>query len=224
MGWAWVVLSSLAVTAYFITPYATGTLTELAGRGVGLASTYADRPGPVQAAFYLHVIASGLALAVGPFQFSRRLRRRSPRTHRWTGRVYVLAVISGGAAGLVISAASSVAILGFFGFGSLAVLWTWTTWRGYREAAHRRDFRSHQAWMIRSFALTYAAVTLRLWLSTLILIQLPFTDGDFQEVFDTAYAPLPFLCWLPNIVVAEILIRRRGLPALRLDTSRAMAS
>jgi hypothetical protein len=31
--------------------------------------------------------------------------------------------------------------------------------------------------MVRSFALTYAAVTLRLWLVALIFVQLPFLSG-----------------------------------------------
>jgi hypothetical protein len=33
-------------------------------------------------------------------------------------------------------------------------------------------------------------------------------------VFANAYAPVAFLCWLPNIVIAEVIIRRRGLPSL----------
>ncbi|GAA1010391.1 hypothetical protein Aple_028520 [Acrocarpospora pleiomorpha] len=64
----------------------------------------------------------------------------------------------------------------------------------YRAARERR-FREHQAWMIRNFALTYAAVTLRAALPVLILLQLPF-----------------------SIVVAEILISRRGLPGVRMST------
>jgi hypothetical protein len=77
--------------------------------------------------------------------------------------------------------------------------------------------------MIRNFALTYAAVTLRLWLGVLIAVQLPFVHGPnpFDHMSTTAYAPLPFLCWLPNIVIAELMVRRRGLPALRMTTTRA---
>ncbi|NUK82752.1 DUF2306 domain-containing protein, partial [Streptomyces lunaelactis] len=75
-----------------------------------------------------------------------------------------------------------------------------------------------QAWMIRNFALTYAAVTLRLWFGVLIFAQVPFAHGadPFDAILEQAYAPLPFLCWLPNIVIAELMIRRRGLPALHL--------
>ncbi|WP_329246140.1 hypothetical protein [Actinoallomurus sp. NBC_01490] len=59
--------------------------------------------------------------------------------------------------------------------------------------------------MVRSFALTYAAVTLRLWLVALIFVQLPFLSGPdpAQIARDNAYAAVPFLSWLPNLVIAE---------------------
>jgi hypothetical protein len=50
-GWACVALSSIAIAAYFVGQYASGTLTELAGQEVGLASTYADRAWPIHVAF-----------------------------------------------------------------------------------------------------------------------------------------------------------------------------
>jgi len=78
----------------------------------------------------------------------------------------------------VMSFVSSVAFDGFFGFGSLAVLWASTTYRGYR-AARNRDFASHQAWMIRSFALTFAAPTLGSGYSS-SYVQLLFGHGVSQ--------------------------------------------
>ncbi|MET7303253.1 hypothetical protein [Embleya sp. NPDC005575] len=54
--------------------------------------------------------------------------------------------------------------------------------------------------MHRAFAFTYAAVTLRLWLVVLV----PMTD------FDQAYRVVPFLCRVPNLIVVELLLRRRG--------------
>ncbi|MFK0043593.1 DUF2306 domain-containing protein [Streptomyces sp. NPDC090741] len=220
-SWAWVVLSSLAITGYFVGQYAQGTLDSLAQQHVGLADTYASRALPIRMAFYVHIVSAGLALALGPWQFSQRLRRRI-RVHRGIGRAYLASVAVGSLSALVMSFFNSVGLLGFFGFGALAVLWGWTAWRGYK-AVRERDIRSHQAWMIRNFALTYAAVTLRLWFGVLILAQVPFAHGPdpFDAILAQAYAPLPFLCWLPNIVIAEFMIRRRGLPALHLMTPPA---
>src|SRR3981081_882212 len=139
---------------------------------------------------------------------SRKAQASAPlniKVHRWIGRVYITAVWLGSAAAFVMSFFSSVAIDGFFGFGSLAVLWASTTYRGYR-AARNRDFASHQAWMIRSFALTFAAPTLRIWLGTLISVQLLFGHGvSGAQAFQNAYLVLPWFCWLPSIVVADII-------------------
>ena len=72
--------------------------------------------------------------------------------------------------------------------------------------------------MMRGFALTYAAPTLRLWLFALLIPQL-LLGVPYQQAYRAAYLPVPFLCWLPNLVIAELLIRRRGLPALHLSPS-----
>jgi uncharacterized membrane protein len=217
--WAVVMLISLAIAYAFVVPYYSGSLAALAKAGQGLAKVYADRPVAIQIAFYCHITFAGLALVVGPFQFVKAIRRRNVKVHRWIGRVYIAAVAIGAVAAFVMSFVSSVGFDGFFGFGSLAVLWAWTTYRGYR-AARNRDFASHQAWMIRSFALTFAAPTLRIWLGTLIGVQLFFVHGvSGAQAFQNAYLVLPWLCWIPNIVVAEFIVRRRNLPGLRFSSS-----
>ncbi|ONI71489.1 hypothetical protein BWI15_15015 [Kribbella sp. ALI-6-A] len=225
ISWVVVALTSLAIVGYVIATYAQGSLATLAQNEAGLATAYADRAAPVRAAFYAHIIFSALALGIGPVQFAGTVRRRRPRLHRWVGRVFLISVAIGSVSSLIMACFNTAAINGFFGFGSLAVLWGWTAWRGWR-AIRAGDHLSHQAWMIRCFALTYAGVTLRLWLGILIGVQLPFAGPtvDAERVFDTAYAVLPFLCWLPNIVVAELLLRRRGLPSLALTPSRTASS
>lgn len=217
--WFVVLLTSAAIAVYFPSQYLTQSLSAAADSGTGLASTYARDAAWVHVFFYLHITTAGLALLIGPLQFSRRLRARAPRVHRWIGRTYVSAVGLAAVAALVMSFFNSVAIMGFFAFGALAVLWAWTTYRGY-SAIRSGDVASHQAWMIRSFALTYAAVTLRLWLVLFLVVLHVFASGSLspEEISRIAYAPVPFLCWLPNIVVAEILVRRRGLPGLRMVT------
>ena len=61
--------------------------------------------------------------------------------------------------------------------------------------------------MVRNFAATFAAVTLRLWMPLLIIAaHLPFS---------VAYPLVAWLAWVPNLVLAELGIRylaRRGQP------------
>lgn len=217
--WLAILLTSIVIAVYQPSQYLFGSLHSLAASDIGQAPTYATRPLFVQIAFYGHIGFSGIALLVGGFQFSRTLRRRAPRVHRWIGRTYVGSVMLGGASSLVMSFFSSVAFLGFFAFSTLSVLWIWTTYRGYRSA-RERDFAAHQAWMIRSFALTYSAPMLRFWMLLLIAIQIPFGVAP-DDIAANAYAPLPFLAWLPNIVIAEYVVYRRGLPGLRMVRSPA---
>ncbi|MFC9919689.1 DUF2306 domain-containing protein [Agromyces binzhouensis] len=219
IGLAWVLLSSLGIAAFAVAPYLTASLEALADSGTGgLADHYAAQPPAVLVAFYVHIVAGGIALVTGPFQFWRGLRDRAPGVHRWTGRVSLVAIAVAGLAGLALAPFSAAGLVGTFGFGTLAVLWLLSGWRGYR-AIRRGDVPSHRAWMTRTFALTYAAVTLRLWLPLLMFAQVPFAGAggfDAGAAFANAYAVVPFLCWLPNLIVAEWLIRRRGLPSYRL--------
>jgi uncharacterized membrane protein len=220
IGWTFVLLTAVAVVAFSAAPYFTASLRDLAGDEVGLAPTYAEASLFVQGALYVHIVGGAVALVGGALQFWRGLRERMPRVHRWIGRVYLVAVGLGGIAGLVIAPSSPAGYVGFFGFGALAVLWLVTGWRAYR-AIRRRDVPSHQAWMIRNYALTYAGVTLRLWLPLLLLAPLVLgLPWEFDSAFANAYAAVPFLCWLPNLVVAEWLIRRRGLPSYRLPVGQ----
>ena len=219
INWTIVLLTSLAIAVYFPLQYATGSLQTLAAENVGLASVYADRPLFVQIAFYSHITFAGIALLVGPFQFSKAIRTRHVRIHHTIGRIYIIAAVIGGCSAFVMAFYSSVGFLGLFGFGTLAVLWVATTITAYR-AIRRGDVADHQAWMIRSFALAYAAPMLRTWLFALLLPQL-FLGIPFDQAYDAAYLPVPFLCWLPNIVVAELIIRRRGLPSFHLTAQPA---
>ena len=160
--WVVVALSSLAIVGYVVAIYAQGSLATLSKTGAGLSTTYADRPVAIQVAFYCHITFSALALGLGPLQFVTAIRRSRPRIHRWIGRVFLGSVAVGSVAAFTMSFVSSAAFDGFFGFGTLALLWAWTAWRGY-TSARAHDYANHQAWMIRCFALTYAGVTLRAW-------------------------------------------------------------
>lgn len=145
----------------------------------------------------VHVAGAATALLVGPLQFLPGLRGRRPTLHRWCGRAYVTGCLIGGFGGLVIAFGTTAGPVAGLGFGTLAVLWLVTNVQGLRMALKRR-FDRHRAWMIRSFALTFAAVTLRLYLPILPLLGLSFIDG---------YRADSWLAWVPNLVLAELYLR-----------------
>ncbi|MCB9957920.1 MAG: DUF2306 domain-containing protein [Rhodospirillaceae bacterium] len=153
-------------------------------------------------AFVAHTTAGGLALLLTPVQLSAWLRRRHPKAHRWLGRVYVAACTVAGLAGLRIAFGTAYGPVAAAGFAALALAWLATTLRGVL-AARAGDFPRHRAWMVRSAALTCAAVTLRLELIVLVDLRLDFSLG---------YPAVAWLSWLPNLALAEAWLRTRAAP------------
>jgi hypothetical protein len=147
-----------------------------------------------------HAGLASTALILGALQFFSGIRRRWPAWHRRSGTAYVVCVMLGGAAALVLAFGTTSGPVGSAGFGLLAVCWLGATANAWR-LARAKDFVRHERWMTRSYALTFAAVTLRLYLPIAAVAHL-----DFMA----AYRAISFLCWVPNLVVAEILLSRRS--------------
>lgn len=151
-------------------------------------------------ALTVHAGFAATALLIGPFQFLPGLRRARPTLHRRLGKTYVVCCMMAGVAGLLLAFGAQTGVVSTAGFGLLALLWLGVTAQAWRLAIARR-FVEHERWMIRSFALTFAAVTLRLYL--------PFA---FVSPFgyDDTYRAISFLCWVPNLMLAEIYLARRA--------------
>jgi hypothetical protein len=161
-------------------------------------------------ALVVHVAGAATALFLGPLQFFGGIRRRWPHWHRRIGMVYVIGCLIGGLAGLALALGSTSGPIASAGFGALAAAWliaTATAWR----FARARDFVRHRRWMIRSFALTLAAVTLRIYLPIAQIAQLD---------FHASYVAISFLCWVPNLVVAELYLALAG----PLSTTQPLAA
>ena len=149
--------------------------------------------------FYLHIYFGGITLLSGLTQFMKKLRSRRLQLHRILGKVYVLSVIISGIAGLYIAFYATGGIVASLGFGALAVFWLATTLTAYFYI-RRKQIEIHRNWMLRSYALAFAAVTLRIYLPS-------FTMGLNWD-FIPSYQAISWLCWVPNLIVAEIIIRR----------------
>lgn len=154
----------------------------------------------------VHAGLAATALLTGPWQFLPRLRARAPRLHRWLGRIYIFSCVVGGTGGLLLAAGTTAGPVARAGFGLLAVIWLVVNLQGLRLAMTGR-YAEHRRWMIRSFALTFGAVLLRVYV--------PLSQVAGIE-FMTAYRAISWLAWVPNLVVAELYLRqssfRRPIP------------
>ncbi len=150
--------------------------------------------------FITHIVGASFALSFGVFQFFERFRANGSIIHRWNGRVYAVAILFSGIAGLVMAAGSYERPMAAYGFGLLAILWIATTARAV-IFARKRKIGQHRRWMIYSFALTFAAVTLRL--------QLPIFLFVFEMPYSQASNYVAWTCWVPNIVFAYWYLNRK---------------
>jgi Predicted membrane protein (DUF2306) len=146
-----------------------------------------------------HAIFASIALLAGPWQFLPSLRRRWPVAHRWTGRVYCGSVVVGWVASVPVAAHASTGAVASAGFLTLGVFWIATTAAGYLTARSGK-FLAHRDWMVRSYALTAAAITLRIYMPLFAVAGIPYA---------ISYPIIAWLCWIANLIFAEWLIGRR---------------
>lgn len=145
----------------------------------------------------IHATFASTALLIGPLQFLRRLRARAPGTHRRIGQVYILSCLAGAVSGIVLAAGTTEGPIAGLGFGLLGLVWLAANILGWQRAV-QAQFTRHREWMIRSWALTLSAVTLRLYIPAAGMAGLPDSES---------YRVIAFLCWVPNLVAAELYLR-----------------
>lgn len=157
---------------------------------------------PFEAA-HLHILGGGVALIIGAFQVNTALRKRAINVHRILGRIYLLAVLLSGIGGVIMAWHATGGIGTKLGFGLLGVAWLFTGAMAF-WTIRNGDIASHRNWMVRNYALTLAAVTLRIYLPLSIVAGI---------AFPVAYAVIAWMCWIPNLLVAERFFVRQKAPS-----------
>ena len=205
-GRAWwaIALLSLVIAAYGASYVVRG---EAAFVGE-LAASFRARPWGI----ILHAALGSVTLLAGPLQLRGDLRRRHPRVHRVAGRAYVAAALGTGALGLYMSAHAFGGPVARSGFAVLALLTLATTTMGLARIL-AGDVEAHRAWMLRSFALIFGAVTLR--------IELPLLVAANAGAFAPAYRWVAWLSWAPNLAWSEWRIRASRRASLRAASAPA---
>jgi uncharacterized membrane protein YozB (DUF420 family) len=206
---AWIVFAMLALSvgAYPLVYY----IFDMHGKGLWASKTNELIASTAwHTAFYIHITFGGIALLTGWTQFSQKLRDRYLNTHRTIGKICVGSVMLSSVAGFYIALFASGGIASTLGFGGLAIAWFFTILMAYTRIL-KRDIKQHENWMIRNYALTFAAVTLRIYLPLSQMMHIEFIE---------AYRVISWLCWVPNLIVAEMIISKRGrMPAYSVRAS-----
>lgn len=158
-------------------------------------------------AFYVHIAGGMTCLIVGPLQLVRQFRLRWPAAHRALGKLYVGSILLLAApSGLYMAVFAEGGWMAGIGFALLSLLWAGATWLALNHIRHRR-VADHRRWMIRSYAFTFAAVTLRLWVPFLSI-----TAPDLGLILDhqTITVLTAWLSWIPNLLFAEMVVGVSG--------------
>lgn len=104
-----------------------------------------------------HALFGTIALLSGPLQFSARVRQRYLAFHRILGRVYVVSVLLAAALAITISSGRAL----FPGTCVQAGAWIICTVAAFLTARNR-NIAQHRQWMVRSYAVTFTFITLRI--------------------------------------------------------------
>ena len=148
-------------------------------------------------ALSLHALGGAIALLAGPLQFVPRFRESNWNRHRLLGWIYCSAVLLGWCASLWIAPHAQTGWIASAGFLALGAAWIVATGLA-AQFILRGDAMTHRRWMIRSYALAAAAITLRIYLPLSFVFHVPFS---------IAYPAIAWLCWIPNALAAEVYLR-----------------
>lgn len=147
--------------------------------------------------FYTHVFCSIFTLLAGFTQFSNHLLKNNRKLHRALGKIYIVFVLFiNFPAGLVMAYYANGHLPSKIAFFILDILWFYFTLTALRKAKSK-ELKEHKYYMIRSYALTFSAITLRTWkiiLAPIILNQ------------EHLYMVDAWMGFVPNLLLAEIII------------------
>lgn len=154
-----------------------------------------QRYAPIAPLMFLHGIPGVLALFLGIFQFSNRLRARFLQVHRVMGRIYVGCVAIAAPAAVVVAiklpiptlaAASMIQALGW-------ILTTGTALYCIRTGR----ISQHREWMMRSYPFAAVFVFVR----AIIVIPAVARAGAMGLV-GTVWTSIAVACFLPSFMIA----------------------
>lgn len=151
-------------------------------------------------AFYLHVFTSVFTLIGGLTQFSKKILTQYPKVHRIMGLIYWITVLFIAApTGFIMGIHANGGLPARSSFVLLSLLWFLFTLIAIIQIK-RKDFTAHAEWMLRSYALTLSAISLRFYALLFDVLNIHVRPQE-------AYITIAWLSWVPNLLIAEAMIK-----------------
>lgn len=191
-------LTLRSIALFWIVALVAGTLQYLSFKsdtGFLQLKQFAVKTGWYLPGFYCHIFGSSVILLSGFFQFSKKVYQNRS-LHKLLGKIYVFGVLFFAAPGAYIMTAfihrGSGVCISFLIQNTLWVLFTLYAWLYIKKGR----ITPHIHMMRRSYALAFAAITLRFY----IFLFSVFGSG---VNFNNNYLIIAFLSWVPNLLLAE---------------------
>jgi len=148
--------------------------------------------------FYIHVYTAIFSLLAGFTQFNNNLLKNKPFIHKTIGKLYVFTVLFlASPSGFFIGLFANGGFYSKVSFVTLSLLWFYFTLKGFLMIKSKQ-INQHKIFMLRSFALAFSAITLRLWKVILVYLFHPSPMDTYQII--------AWLGWIPNILLVEYYI------------------
>ncbi|MBS1555578.1 MAG: DUF2306 domain-containing protein [Bacteroidetes bacterium] len=163
-------------------------------------------------AYYSHVLIAGLILLAGFFQVNSRLSLGGRRLHRAIGYVYAYGIFFFAApGGLVMSFFIDRGPVVLLSFVLQTIAWVWFTAVAVYKAK-MKDISRHRKWMLRSYAITFAAVSLRVY--TFVF------TGSIDLMHPLSYGLIAWASWVVNLIGLEVYFYFRNNDSVFQSTSK----
>ncbi|MFN8353535.1 MAG: DUF2306 domain-containing protein [Spirosomataceae bacterium] len=154
---------------------------------------------PFKWAFYIHIVSSWVVMVVGLGQFLPTIAKHKPTLHRLLGKLYIVFIIGLAApSGLVLAQYANGGLPAKVGFSMQCFVWWYITISAWQAIKHQK-WQKHIDQMIRSYAVTLAAMSLRV--------------GSYMMIYYLGTKPIEtyltvtWLSWTLNLLIAEIIIQ-----------------
>lgn len=155
---------------------------------------------PWKIAFYCHVFTIIFTLLAGFTQFSDTILKEHKKLHRLVGKIYAYDIFFNFPVAFIMAIYANGQLPGKTAFVILDCLWFLFTLKAVIEVK-KGNIAAHKEFMIRSYALTLSAVTLRLWKT--IISGFVYVDPVHLYMIDA------WMGFVPNLLFAEWLIRKK---------------
>lgn len=148
----------------------------------------------------LHISGGLVALLTGPPQLWLGLNRRRMALHRGLGLTYMTSIGLSSVAAFYLASHTEFGWIFGTGLGGLAVAWIVTTGLAFLSI-RRRLIEQHKEWMIRSYVVTFAFVTFRIFFGALEAAGV----GTPVERLSAA----SWFCWAVPLLLTESVLQGR---------------